>query len=62
MSIPEMMIDTLQRCDSEFQEELYRNIVLCGGSSLFKGFLPRIEKELMNQVPNTVNRKDINFV
>ncbi|KAL4480379.1 hypothetical protein ABPG74_020895 [Tetrahymena malaccensis] len=62
MSIPEMMIDTLHRCDVEFQEELYRNIVLCGGSSLFRGYLPRIEKELLNEVTNTINRKDINFV
>jgi actin-related protein len=46
----------------EFQEELYRNIILCGGSSLFRGFLPRIEKELLNHAPNTVHRKDINFI
>lgn len=38
MSIPEMMIDSLKRCDPELQNELHSNIVLCGGSSLFYGF------------------------
>lgn len=56
------MIDSLERCDVELQEELYSNIVLCGGSSLFRGFLPRLEKELVNLLPNTIHRKDLNFV
>ncbi|EGR31582.1 hypothetical protein IMG5_106340 [Ichthyophthirius multifiliis] len=62
MSINQMIMDTLGRCDNEFQEELLRNVVLCGGSSLFKGFLQRIEKELISQVPSHIQRKDINFI
>jgi len=38
MSIPEMMVDSLDRCDAELKAELYNNIVLSGGSSLFRGF------------------------
>jgi actin-like protein 6A len=52
MSIPDMMVDSLNRCDPELKQELFSNIVLCGGSSLFKGFLGRIETDLMNKMSN----------
>lgn len=50
-SLIEMMTDSLGRCDSELQSELLRNIVLGGGSSMFKGLLPRIQKEILKAMP-----------
>ncbi len=44
------MIDCLNRCDPELKQELFSNIVLCGGSSLFKGFLQRIENDILNKM------------
>lgn len=47
----EMMADSLNRCDTDLQAELMRNIVLGGGSSMFQGLLPRMQKELLRALP-----------
>jgi len=40
-----MMRDSLSRCDSELLNEMIRNIVVCGGTSIIKGLKQRLEKE-----------------
>ncbi len=50
MSIPDMMIDCINRCDPELKQELFSNIVLCGGNNLFKGFLQGIENDILNKM------------
>lgn len=54
-SIPEMMCDSLNRCDTDLQQELMRNIVLGGGSSMFKGLLPRLQKDILKQLPKVLS-------
>jgi actin-related protein len=39
------------RCDIDIRKDLYKNVVLCGGSSMFQGFSERIEKEVIALAP-----------
>lgn len=45
MSLQEMMRDSLSRCDAELQNEMIRNTVVCGGTSIVNGMKGRLEKE-----------------
>merc|ERR1712232_677668 len=44
--IHSLVYDSIQKCEVDLRKNLYRNIVLCGGSTLFPGFEERLEKEL----------------
>ena len=46
VSISEAIFDTIQNADIDLRPELYKNIILCGGSSLFPGFHARLTQEL----------------
>jgi actin-related protein len=37
----------LERCDVDVRKELYSSIVLCGGTSMFRGLAERMEKEVV---------------
>jgi len=37
---------SIQKCDTSLHGELYRNIILSGGSTLFEGFKEELEKKL----------------
>ncbi|XP_055488442.1 actin-like protein 7A [Leucoraja erinacea] len=39
-------LNVINKCDSSIMEEMYRNILLCGGSTMFSGFRVRFQKEL----------------
>lgn len=44
--IHQMVVDSINRSDMDLRANLFRNIVLSGGSTLFKGFGDRILREL----------------
>ncbi|MFX0092632.1 MAG: actin, cytoplasmic 2 [Candidatus Hodarchaeota archaeon] len=44
---------SIQNCEPNIQPELYQNIILTGGSSLFFGLKERLHKELTKLVPET---------
>jgi actin-related protein 3 len=44
--IEEVVDDAIQSCPVEYRIKLYNNIVLSGGSTLFKGFDERLQKNL----------------
>ena len=46
-------------CDEEIKTDLFANIVLCGGSTLFLGFVKRLEKELGDSATTKTNVKII---
>jgi len=52
-SVPWMIADSLKRCDAELGAELYRSIVLCGGSSLTRGFTDRLKKDIFGYLNKT---------
>lgn len=39
------------RCDKDIREDLYKNIVLSGGTTVFPGFAERLNKELTKLAP-----------
>jgi len=44
--IQKMIYDTVQESDLDIRKQLYANVILSGGSSLFKNLPERLEKEL----------------
>jgi len=62
MSLQEMILDSLNKCDQDLKAELYGNIVLSGGTTLMKGFANRVKAEI-NKFPNKqISRSDINYI
>lgn len=55
--IHQLMHIALEKCDIDARKELYANIILCGGTSMFRGLAERVEKEIISMaVPQmTVN-------
>lgn len=44
--IHQMVYDSITRCDMDIRRELYGNLVVTGGNSLFGGFTDRLQKKL----------------
>lgn len=55
--IHEAIFNSIYLCDPDVRSQLWSNIVLCGGSSLFEGLSARLEKELSNIAPSSVKIK-----
>jgi len=47
------------RSDIDVRKELYGNIVLAGGNTLFDGIAERLSKEVVNLAPSTMKIKII---
>ncbi|KAH0788449.1 actin [Histomonas meleagridis] len=45
--VHQMIHTSLDRCDMDVRKEMYSNIVLSGGTSMFKGLPERMEKEII---------------
>lgn len=48
VGIHQMAFDAITRCDMDIRKELYGNVVLAGGNTLFTGFTERLTKKLMD--------------
>lgn len=46
-------VKSILKCDKNEIDEMFGNILVCGGSSLFPGFPHRILKEITKLVPNS---------
>ena len=44
----QMVNDAINKADLEIKKELYSNIFLCGGNTLFNGFIERFQKQISN--------------
>ncbi len=42
-----MIDESIQLCDSYLRKNLYKNVVLAGGTSMFQGYNDRVKQELM---------------
>lgn len=47
----EQTFKSIQRCDVDIEKDLFQNVVLCGGSSLFMKIKKKFEKELQSLAP-----------
>lgn len=57
-NIAQMVYESIMRCDTGLRSELFSNIVVCGGTTLFQGFADRLSIELKKLAPE----ENINFV
>lgn len=57
--IAELFDKSIMKCDIAIRKDLYLNIVLSGGNTLFKGFDERIKKEIVERAPGSM-KVDIN--
>jgi actin beta/gamma 1 len=52
--LDELIYRSIQNCDVDLRRDLYANIVLSGGSTMFPGLKERLHKELTELVPENV--------
>jgi len=57
--IQEVLYNSIMKCDVDIRKDLYSNIVLTGGSTMFPGIAERLHNELVNLVPTTTQIKVI---
>ena len=48
-----MIYQSIMKCDLDVRKDLYNNIVLSGGSTMFPGTTERTSKELQTLIPST---------
>jgi len=52
--IHDALFDCIQKCDIDVRKDLYNNIVLSGGSTMFPGLDERLNKEMVGLAPPTM--------
>jgi actin-related protein len=57
--IHEATYNSIMKCDIDIRKDLYGNIVLSGGTTMFPGIADRLQKELVNLAPSTMKVKII---
>ena len=57
--IHESTFDSIQKCDVDIRKDLYNNIVLSGGSTMFPGITDRLSMEITGLVPPVMKVKVI---
>ena len=49
--------DSIQKCDIDIRKDLYKNIVLSGGTSMLEGLPERLEKEIIDLAPESMKEE-----
>ena len=57
--LQEFTYNSIMKCDIDIRKDLYANIVLSGGSTMFPGLADRMQKELTQLAPSTMKVKII---
>lgn len=57
--LDEVIVQTIEKCDVDLRRDLYSNIVLSGGSTMFPGLKERLTKEIKELIPESVDVKII---
>ena len=55
----EMTYQSIMKCDVDVRKDLYNNIVMSGGSTMFKGIDVRLSKEVVALAPSSMKIKVI---
>lgn len=58
-SIQDLTYKSIQECDVDVRRELYQNIILSGGTTMFEGIGERLLKEIENRAPKSISVKVI---
>jgi actin-related protein len=59
VGIAETTYNSIMKCDVDIRKDLYSNVVLSGGTSMFPGIADRMQKELTALAPSTMKIKII---
>jgi actin beta/gamma 1 len=51
--IHELIVNSIRKCDPSIRDELYSNIILSGGNTMFKGLQERLTKEITTLAPSS---------
>jgi actin-related protein len=55
--IHELTFDSIVKCDIDVRKDLYGNIVLSGGTTMYPGIAERLNKEVVALAPSTMKIK-----
>ena len=55
--IHDTLFATIMKCDVDIRKDLYANIVLSGGTTMFEGIAERLTKEMVALAPSTMKIK-----
>jgi actin, other eukaryote len=55
--IHETTFNSIGKCDIDIRKDLYGNVVMSGGTTMFEGIADRVSKELTNLAPNSMKIK-----
>jgi len=55
--IHQLVYDSIMKCDVDIRKDLYANIVLSGGSTMYTGIQDRMQKEVVALAPSTMKIK-----
>ncbi len=58
-SIQDLTYKSIQECDVDVRRDLYQNIILSGGTTMFEGMGERLLKEIENRAPKSIQVKVI---
>ena len=56
-NIGQACYNSIQKFDNDIRKDFYNNILLSGGTSMFKGLKERLEKEIKDLVPQSMKEK-----
>mmetsp|Transcript_29199 Transcript_29199/g.69342 ORF Transcript_29199/g.69342 Transcript_29199/m.69342 type:complete len:385 (+) Transcript_29199:81-1235(+) len=57
--IHEMTFNSIMKCDVDIRKDLYANVVISGGTTMYKGLPERMQKEITNLAPPTMKVKTV---
>lgn len=57
--IDEIIIEAISKCEEKVRNDLYSNIIVCGGTSKLNNFIERLESEVTKRAPTGMNVKVI---
>jgi len=53
--LDDLIVGAINECDVDLRRDLFSNIVLSGGSTMYPGFKERLTKEVKEQIPDSVD-------
>eukprot|EP01100_Stratorugosa_tubuloviscum_P007404 TRINITY_DN308_c0_g1_i7.p1 TRINITY_DN308_c0_g1~~TRINITY_DN308_c0_g1_i7.p1 ORF type:complete len:379 (+),score=176.02 TRINITY_DN308_c0_g1_i7:114-1250(+) len=57
LGVHETTYNSIMKCDVDIRKDLYGNVVLSGGTTMFPGIADRLQKELISLVPSGMKDK-----
>jgi actin-related protein len=52
--IHEQLCNSVQKCDMDIRKELYLNVVLSGGTTMYPGIRERLHQDIKKMIPNSL--------